>query len=94
MTIEIVMVSQEIQDLQAELQQPDHRELLREMQAHPACDTFGNCLAFIAAKFEIIVDGAYGPDDFDRLAGILANKLYSSRKMIVLSPVNKIQLLQ
>lgn len=74
---------------------PERIALQRELVQHPdLAKKLANCehpdfetnLCEIASWFGIIVDGAYMPEELDKLAEILTKRLYERRSMIILPP--------
>jgi hypothetical protein len=66
-----------------------HPLLIDRLQKHPQAE-FEVLLAEIATYCEVIMDGDYYPEDFDRLCGILETKLRAKRAGLLLPAINHV----
>lgn len=55
-----------------------HPKLLERLANHPA-NEYEILLSEIASYCEVVLDGIYGPEQQDQLAGILEKRLYNMR---------------
>lgn len=62
-----------------------HPDLVERIGQHAGSNAkFEVILSEIATEFKIIVDGAYYPEELNKLCEILTKKLYERRSMILL----------